>query len=132
MGRKGLVGTTLCLVALVLIGAQAVSAHQTTTNKGVTVTLHVTQDDEPVAGQPSQIIVTKVRAGSYRFRWSRCKCYLKASDTQGRVVLNRQVGSRSTRITFPRAGAYEIVFTGRVHRNGRSKRFRTTFAIRAQ
>jgi hypothetical protein len=118
------------LIAIVLVCAQAL-AHQTTTSRGVSVTLHVTPEDEPVAGQSSSITVTKVRAGSYRFRWSRCVCYLRVSDSAGRVVLNRRVTGRRTGFTFPRATAYEIVFSGRVHKRGRSKRFRASFAIRA-
>ena len=33
--------------------------------------------------------------------------------------------------TFPKATAYELVFSGRVKRGGKFKRFRVDFAIRA-
>jgi hypothetical protein len=33
--------------------------------------------------------------------------------------------------TFPKASAYELVFSGRVKRGGTFKRFRVDFAIRA-
>jgi hypothetical protein len=46
-------------------------------------------------------------------------------------VLNRKVSQRTTRFTFPRATAYEIVFTGRVKRGSKTKRFRVSFAVRA-
>jgi hypothetical protein len=113
------------------LGATTATGHQTKTNKGVSVTMHVTPDDEPVSGQSSRIIVSKVRAGSYRFSWRSCACYLRISDSASDVVLNRRVRQRTTRFTFPRATAYEIVFTGRVKRGSKSKRFRTSFAIRA-
>lgn len=122
----------VCAIAFALIGVCAVPAlaHQTAYNKGVGVTLHVTPDDEPVAGRSSKIAVTRVRAGSYRFSWRTCVCYLRVTDSRGAVVLNRRAG-RTIRFTFPRASAYTITFSGRVKRNGRTKRFRVSFAIRA-
>ena len=92
--------------------------------------MHVTPDDEPVSGQSSRIIVSKVRPSRGSFSFRSCACYLRISDSAGNVVLNRKA-KRSQRFTFPRATAYEIVFTGRVKRGSRYKRFRVTFAIRA-
>ena len=132
MGRRGRIGTLACLLALSLfvIGAPTAPGHQTETNKGVSVTMHVTPDDEPVSGESSRIIVSKVRPNRGSFSWKSCACYLRISDSAGNVVLNRKA-KRTTRFTFPRATAYEIVFTGRVKRGSRFKRFRATFAIRA-
>jgi hypothetical protein len=113
-----------------MLGASLAQGHQTESSKGVSVTMHVTPDDEPVAGQSSRVLVTKVRPSRGRFSWRSCKCYLRISDTDGRVVLNRRA-KRSQRFTFPRATAYELVFSGRVKRNGRFVRFRVDFAIRA-
>jgi hypothetical protein len=125
-------GTLACLVGsmFLVIGAASAPGHQTESNKGVSVTMHVTPDDEPVSGQSSRIIVSKVRPSRGSFSWRNCACYLRISDSTGNVVLNRKA-KRTTRFTFPRATAYEIVFTGRVKRGSRFKRFRTSFAIRA-
>jgi hypothetical protein len=133
MGRKGRMGTFACSLGIMLLvfGAASAPGHQTKSNKGVSVTMHVTPDDEPVSGQPSRVIVSKVRAGSWRFSRKACACYLRISDSTGDVVLNRKVSQRTTRFTFPRATAYEIVFTGRVKRGSKTKRFRVSFAIRA-
>ena len=133
MGRKGRIGTFACCLGVVVLvlGATTATGHQTETNKGVTVTMHVTPDDEPVSGQSSRIIVSKVKPSSGRFSFKTCKCYLRISDSSGDVVLNRKVTKRTTRFTFPRATAYEVVFTGRVKRGSKTKRFRATFAIRA-
>ena len=131
MGRTVLRGAIACCIAtLTTMGASAALAHQTESNKGVSVTMHVTPDDEPVSGQQSRIIVSKVRPSSGRFTWRSCKCYLRVSDSTGNVVLNRRA-KRTMRFTFPRATAYELVFTGRVKRSGKFKRFRVSFAIRA-
>lgn len=133
MGRTGRLSTLACCIATILLtlGATTAPGHQTESNKGVSVTMHVTPEDEPVAGRSSRILVTKVRPNRGRFSWRSCKCYLRISDSAGRVVLDRRVRRRSTRFTFPRASAYELVFSGRVKRGGSYKRFRVDFAIRA-
>jgi hypothetical protein len=132
MGRTGRISAFACCTATILFMSSAVMApaHQTESNRGVSVTMHVTPDDEPVSGQPSRVIVTKVRPNRGKFSWKSCKCYLRISDSTGRVVLNRKA-KRTTRFTFPRASAYELVFTGRVRRGGSFKRFRVDFAVRA-
>lgn len=132
MGRKGRISAFACCIAtfLLTLGAATAPGHQTESSKGVSVTLHVTPDDEPVAGRSSRITVTKVRPRRGRFSWRTCKCYLRITDSSGKVVLNRRA-RRSQSFTFPRATAYEIVFSGRVRRGGRYVRFRVDFAIRA-
>ena len=133
MGRKGRIGTFACCLGIMLLafGATTAPGHQTKSNKGVSVTMHVTPDDEPVSGQSSRIIVSKVRPSSGTFSLKSCACYLRISDSAGDVVLNRKITKRTTRFTFPRATAYELVFTGRTKRGGKHKRFRVNFAIRA-
>jgi hypothetical protein len=111
--------------------AATATAHQTAYSNGVSVTLHVTPDDEPFAGRASSVRVTRVAPNRGRFRWRTCVCYLKITDSSGKVVVNRRAGRRST-VTFPRATAYEIVFSGRYRRSGDTKRFRAKFAVRAR
>jgi hypothetical protein len=132
MGRTGRISALACCTATILftLGAATAPGHQTESNKGVSVTMHVTPDDEPVAGQSSRVIVSKVKPNRGTFSWKSCRCYLRISDSTGNVVLNRKA-KRTSRFTFPRATAYEIVFTGRVKRGGSFKRFRVDFAIRA-
>ena len=132
MGRTGRISTLACC-----LGTHAVDYRRRDgggrirpDQQGRAVTLHVTPDDEPVAGQASRIIVSKVRPSRGRFSWKSCKCYLRISDSTGNVVLNRKA-KRTTTFTFPKATAYEIVFTGRVKRGSSFKRFRVNFAIRA-
>jgi len=132
MGRIGRLGTLACCLGLMLAISAATPApgHQTESNKGVSVTMHVTPDDEPVSGQESRIIVSKVRPSRGTFSFKTCACYLRISDSAGNVVLNRKA-KRTMTFTFPRATAYELLFTGRVKRGSKFKRFRVTFAIRA-
>jgi hypothetical protein len=132
MGRTGRISTFACCTAtfLLMLGAAAAPGHQTESSKGVSVTMHVTPEDEPIAGRTSTILVSKVRPNRGRFSWRSCKCYLRISDSSGKVVLNRRA-KRSQTFTFPRATAYEIVFSGRVKRGSSFKRFRVDFAVRA-
>jgi hypothetical protein len=132
MGRTARISTYACCTAtfLLTLGAVAAPGHQTESSKGVSVTMHVTPEDEPIAGRSSRVLVTKVRPNRGRFTWRSCKCYLRISDSAGKVVLNRRA-RRSQSFTFPRAGAYELVFSGRVKRGRSFKRFRVDFAVRA-
>ena len=132
MGRTGRLSTLACCIATILLtlGAATAPGHQTESSKGVSVTMHVTPEDEPIAGRSSKILVTKVKPNRGRFSWRSCKCYLRISDTTGKVVLNRKA-SRTMSFTFPKASAYELLFSGRVQRGGKFKRFRVDFAIRA-
>ena len=103
MGRIGRLGTLACCLAIMLaIGVATAPGHQTESNKGVTVTMHVTPDDEPVSGQESRIIVSKVRPSKGSFSFKSCACYLRISDSTGNVVLNRKA-KRNMKFTFPRA-----------------------------
>jgi hypothetical protein len=132
MGRTGQIWALACFGALILLalGASTSLGHESPQSKGVKVTMHVTPSDRPASGQSSRIIITKVKPASGTFTWRSCKCYLRVTDATGDVVLNR-LAKRSNRITFPRATAYQIVFTGRVKRNGEFKRFRAKRSIRA-
>jgi len=71
MGRKHRLCNRAALLGCCFLAALAAvstaGAHQTASNKGVSVTLHVTPDDQPNAGSPSTIIVSKVRTSSGRF-----------------------------------------------------------------
>ena len=131
MGRTGLRSALVCCIALTftVLSASAVSAHQTKSNKGVSVTTHVVPEDKPVSGTSSKITIS-VKPKTGRFSWSSCKCYLRITDSGGDVVLNRKA-KRNMRFTFPRATAYQLVVSGRVKRESSFKRFRVAFAIRA-
>jgi hypothetical protein len=118
------------ILAVAALGAGPALAHQTAYDGPVSVTTHVTPDDEPIHGQASTITIVKVavRNGTFSFKTGRAR--LKISNSSGSVLLNKRVGKR-TRFTFPSAGAYRIVVSGRVKRSGRYRGFSTSFAVRA-
>ena len=98
--------------------------HQTVSDRGVAVTLHVLPDDEPVAGKPATIVAVKVtppKGG--RFTFGSCTCRVKVAAATGHVLLNRRTGKR-TPFVFPDAAAYEITYSGSYRaKSGRTGRF---------
>jgi hypothetical protein len=106
--------------------------HETVTDRGTAVTLHVLPDDAPRAGRPATIVVVKVRPPKGgRFAFKTCRCRMKIADAAGRVLLNRRTGQR-TRFTFPTAAAYEITFSGGYRAKGaKTRTFAAAFATRA-
>jgi hypothetical protein len=120
----------VALAVAALVGASGASAHQTASNNGVTVTMHVAPDDEPVATHEALVLVPKVKTRTGRFAWATCRCTLEISNSAREVLRRGAVTPRSV-FTFPEPGAYRLTFAGRVKRKARWATFRVSFAIRA-
>ena len=99
-------------IAISLFGAGAAFAHDRETNNGVSVTVHIDPDDEPVATQPATIVVEKVESKA-KFTWATCKCSWTIADSTGAVLLQQAAKAR-TSFVFPASGAYQLTFSGRV------------------
>lgn len=114
-----------------LIVAAPAAAHQTAYSHGVAVTMHVSPDDAPAAGRPATVNIVAVdppgRAG-FSFRSGNPR--LRITDSSGQVIRRGRAG-RHTTVTFPRAGAYQLTFSGRYRRAGKRHSFAARFAIRA-
>jgi hypothetical protein len=128
---KRLAVSAIAATAALALSASA-SGHQTVSDHGVAVTLHVVPDDEPVAGRPATITVVAVRPPrGGRFGFGACACRVKVTSATGGVLLNRRTGKRTT-FVFPSPAAYEITYSGGYRaKSGRTKRFSAVFAIRA-
>jgi hypothetical protein len=120
----------VALVVVALVGAGGAAAHQTATNNGVTVTVHVAPDDEPVATQEALVLVERVKTRTGRFAWANCRCTLEISNSAREVLRKGAVTPRSA-FTFPEPGAYRLTVSGRVKRKARWATFKVSFAIRA-
>lgn len=128
--RKALAPLLAALAALA-VAAPLALAHQTVTSHGVAVTIHIAPDDEPVAGEPAEIVFVGARRRGWRLDRARCRCRLRISDSSGVVVLDRALRTRTTTFTFPRPGAYEVVVSGRVAKGAKRRAFKARFAYRA-
>ena len=124
--------TGLIAVLVAFAACEGVAAaHQTTTSNGARVTMHVAPNDEPASGRPATVAVTRVAVPRRaRFSFASCGCRLRVTDSSGNVVTSRRMRKR-TRVTFPRAGAYRLVYSGAYRDAGKPKRFAASFAIRA-
>ena len=107
--------------------------HETVTDRGVAVTLHVLPDDEPTAGQPATIVAVKVRPPKGgRFTFSSCACRVKVADADRHASCSTSAPAsarRSLPQTPPPTRSRTRAATAR--RPARRKRFSAAFAIRA-
>ena len=107
--------------------------HQTVTDRGTAVTMHVQPDDAPLVGKPATIVVVKVappKGGRFTFRTC-TTCRLRVADASGHVLLSKRAASR-TSFMFPKPAAYEITYSGSYRaKNRKTRTFRASFAIRA-
>ena len=125
--------TAFAVAALATLALTAPAlGHETVTDRGVAVTLHVLPDDEPMAGRPATIVAVKVRPPKGgRFSFKTCACRVKVTDAAGKVLLSKRTGQRTT-FEFPKAAAYEITYSGGYRaKNGKTRKFSAAFAIRA-
>src|SRR5690349_13252336 len=108
------------------VGVPSALAHDRESNNGVTMTLHIDPDDEPIATQPAVLVIERVETKSV-FSWKTCRCTLTISDSNNTVVRSGAVGAKAT-FTFPAEGAYQIVYAGRVQKSGKWRTFRIVYA----
>jgi hypothetical protein len=122
--------TVLVVVAVAALAGTA-AAHQTASSNGARVTMHVAPEDSPNAGSPATVTVTKVAVPKRaKFSFSTCGCRLKVTDSSGGVVVDKAM-RKQTKVTFPAAGAYRLVYSGAYRKSGKRKKFAAAFSIRA-
>jgi hypothetical protein len=131
------VPTRLTVLAVAVAAAAAAAAapalaHETVTDHGVAVTLHVLPDDNPQAGRPATITIVSVKPPKGgKFTFGGCACQIKVTTATGHVLMHRRTGKR-TPFVFPDPAAYEITYSGAYRaKGGKTKHFSTTFATRA-
>lgn len=127
MKRFSIVVLTAALACVV--ASQGAFAHDRESNNGVTMTLHINPDDEPIATQPALLVIEKVETKS-SFSWKTCRCSMTISDSNDKVIRSGPVGARTV-FTFPVEGAYQIVYAGRVKQKGTWRTFKISYAFRA-
>ena len=138
---------TLLLLLLLPIGAAAaqlspVSAHEVEVSNGVGGTLHIEPNDSPKAGSSSLAWIALTRRGGQAIPLSDCNCRLavyaqphRQSDTAiqqpslSATDIEGRTGVPSASITFPRAGAYELVLQGNPVKAGAFAPFELRFAV---
>ena len=92
MKRFSIVVMTAALACVV--ASQGAFAHDRESNNGVTMTLHINPDDEPIATQPALLVIEKVETKSV-FSWKSCRCSMTISDSNDNVIRSGPVGART-------------------------------------
>lgn len=125
-----------------LLWATPVLTHTVEISGDVGGTLHIEPNDNPRAGQAHQVWFSLTRRGGSPIPLSACSCQLAVytqpaqADSQplarpllrSRAIEGRQ-GVPGAEVTFPRAGAYELVLRGRPIQVGHFSDFELRFPV---
>jgi hypothetical protein len=135
---------SLGAVAFGVIGVRppATSAHEVQISNEVGGTLHVEPNDNPKAGSASLTWFALTRRGGQPIALSECSCSLAVyarprsqndspiqRPTLSATSAEGRQGMPSANITFPRAGAYELVLQGRPVQSGGFTPFELKFSV---
>jgi hypothetical protein len=126
----------------VLLMSLPVLSHTVEVSGTVGGTIHIEPNDNPRAGQPSQVWFALTQRGGGSIPLSACSCQLALyaqpirSDSQPleRPILRSvsaegQRGVPGAEVTFPRAGSYELVLRGRPIQVGQFSEFELRFPV---
>ena len=129
------------LLGLSLLATPAL-AHQVHGSGEVGGTLHIEPNDTPRAGTASQVWIALTRRGGQTVPLSSCNCQLLVySQPRSRnatplqqpslraIAIEGRQGIAGTTLTFPQAGAYELVLRGRPVTSGAFTPFELRFSV---
>jgi hypothetical protein len=137
------VGWSILLGLGVVIGAIAPGiAHEVEVSGQVGATLHIEPNDTPHAGMSSLVWFALARRGGQRIPLADCNCTLAVysgtyrqgsrpmqTPTLRAVAAETYQGIPGADVTFPRAGAYELVLRGQSVRSGAFPTFELRFPV---
>ena len=129
------------LLGLSLLATPAL-AHQVHVSGEVGGTLHIEPNDTPRAGTASQVWIALTRRGGQTVPLSSCNCQLLVYSQPRRqnatplqqpslsaIAIEGRQGIAGTTLTFPQAGAYELVLRGRPVTSGAFTPFELRFSV---
>jgi hypothetical protein len=129
------------VLGIALLGSPTL-AHQVQVSGEVGATIHIEPNDTPRAGQSSLVWFAVTRRGGQTIPFSACNCELEVyaqphqadslplqEPTLRAVSAEDRQGIPGANVTFPRAGAYELVLKGRPVTAGNFPPFEFRFSI---
>lgn len=129
--------SVLVLTVLILAGFnQPVSAHELKISNGTSAVLHVLPDDQPVAGQSSEMDFS-FGASKSGFELSACDCGVDVTMDEGKTLVKKlpltpsAPGATLTSvvpITFTKPGVYDVLVHGKA-RAGQFKDFSLKYDV---
>jgi hypothetical protein len=142
--KNRLINLSLALLVALPVGLspQIAPAHEVELSNEVGGTLHVDPNDNPKAGTASLAWIALTRRGGQPIPLADCNCKLSVyaqphqagnapiqQPTLSATALEGRTGVPSASITFPRAGAYELVLQGSPVKTGAFAPFELRFAV---
>ncbi|HIK42979.1 hypothetical protein [Thermoleptolyngbya sp. M55_K2018_002] len=137
-----LLGLSMAAGRIGLSPLDPASAHQVQVSGEVGGTVHIEPRDNPRAGVASQAWFALARRGGQTIPLSACTCQLEVyarprrqgdapilSPTLQAVSAEGRQGIPGATVTFPRAGAYELVLRGRPVTSGTFTPFELRFPV---
>lgn len=117
--RRGSAGAAIVLTVIIALAAFAVpvSAHELSTDHGISAELHVPPLDKPIAGQLTSLQFSFEDMPA-TFSLPECDCRVQASGpVETPLVASTQTDNSDSSIltsqmTFPKAGSYTITLSG--------------------
>jgi hypothetical protein len=142
---KWILGASIALSPVLIwktIEPQRTDAHEVEVSGDVGATMHIEPNDSPRAGRSNLVWFAVMKKGGQPVSLSGCNCSLavysqprRQNDTpiqqpalQPTTAQGRQ-NVPSTNVTFPRAGAYELVLRGSPKTAGAFSPFELRFAV---
>jgi hypothetical protein len=139
------------VVALVLglgllVGTMPVRAHELKANSQVGALMHIQPDDSPQAGKAAVTWFGLVKRGGESVPLAKCDCRLtiySGKQAKGKVLfvpalregkIEEPVGANTrllADVTFPKAGEYTMVLSGKPKAGGHFNPFKLQWVIRA-
>ncbi|OLP16198.1 hypothetical protein BST81_22615 [Leptolyngbya sp. 'hensonii'] len=122
--------------------ARSMLAHNIQTKGNVAATFHIEPNHNPKAGQSSRAWFALTRRGGQPISLSQCDCRLAVyavprsrnpqpilQPTLKAIAVEQYKGVPGTEITFPKAGGYDLVLTGKPKQPGDFPAFQFTYSV---
>ncbi|MBW4658692.1 MAG: hypothetical protein KME15_08460 [Drouetiella hepatica Uher 2000/2452] len=140
--NSALLGALLLTAPLLILNPLRGTAHEVKVSGDIGGTLHIEPNDNPIAGTSSLAWFALNRRGGQPVRLSDCNCSLAVyaqprrpgdSPIQQPSLTAKAVEGRSgvpsANLTFPRAGAYDLVLKGQPVTSGDFSAFELRFSV---
>lgn len=123
----------LLLVTLfTLLIPTILSAHTLKVSNDIGLTIHVSPDDDPVAGKDTDIFF-EIKDKNNKFNFDNCECKLSinkdGTEVNSQTLQTSGFESAGSRFNFPEIGVYQLNVTGKPT-DGSFNEFDVTFDLR--
>ncbi len=115
-------------------------AHELKSESSISVLIHINPDDDPVAGQPSEILFL-INDKDKHFQAENCNCTASVIEN-GETLFSSPVFKGKTSYkgifapaipyTFPHKGVYTVILTGKPKNQGDFQSFSISYDIRIE